>query len=133
MIGKRDINHPASKERITTQLYKYSQSEYREVFEPLIITGLHSILVDKFTCKEQEEKTKKAMRFIYVTDNKFRLPACADERSSVYEIPGNYTIYHLALENDNNYMNYGIFANGLLVESCSKKVLKDFSEMTLIE
>jgi hypothetical protein len=70
---------------------------------------------------------------IYVTDGKYRLPACADPRASVYEIQGTYTIYHLALENDNYYMNYGIYANGLLVETCSKRYLKELANMTLIE
>ena len=56
-----------------------------------------------------------------------------DLRSTIYEIPGSHTIYHIALENDNYYMNYGIYANGLLVETCSKRYLKEFSGMTLIE
>ena len=133
MIGKREIYHIASKDRIPDQLYKYSNSEYPEVFEPLIITGCHSILVDNFVSEEQKEKTIKMNGKIYVTDHKYRLPACADEKASVYEISGNYTIYHFALENDNYYMNYGIFANGLLVETCSKRYLKELSNMELIE
>jgi YVTN family beta-propeller protein len=133
MIGRRDIRHLASKERIKDQLYKCSQPEYPEVFEPLIITGCHSILVDYFTSKEQREKTNDVLGDIYVTDNKYRLPTCVDERASVYEISGDYTVYHIALENDDYYRNYGIFANGLLVESCSKRYLKELSNMTLIE
>ena len=61
------------------------------------------------------------------------LPACVDDRASVYETPGLYTIYHLALENENYLSNYGIYANGLLVETCSKRYLKELSNMTLIE
>jgi DNA-binding beta-propeller fold protein YncE len=133
MIGFRDIHHLASKERIKDQLYKCSQTEYPEVFEPLILTGCHSILVDDFTSNEQRDKVIEINGNTYVTDNKYRLPACADERAHVYEIPGNYTIYHVALENDDYYMNYGIFANGLLVESCSKRYLKELSNMQLIE
>ena len=117
MIGKRDIYHSASKERIKDQLYKCSQTEYPEVFEDLIITGCHSILVDGFTSDEQREKVIEVNGDIFGTDNKHRLPACADEKSSVYEIPGKYTIYHLALENENYFGNYGIYANGLLVET----------------
>ena len=132
MIGNRDVYHLASKERIKDQLYKCSQMEYPEVFEPLIISGSHSILVDEFTCKEQREKTNKVLGDIFITDDKYRLPACADERTSVYEIPGYYTVYHMALENDDYYENYGIFANGLLVESCSKRYLKELSNMVLI-
>jgi len=37
------------------------------------------------------------------------------------------------LENDNYYTNYGVYANGLLVETSSKRYLKELSEMTLIE
>jgi hypothetical protein len=133
LIGKREIHHPALKERIKDQLYQCSQQEYEEVFEPLIITGCHSILVDDFVSNEQREKVIEVNGNTYVTDRKYRLPACADPRASVYEIPGNYTIYHLALENDDYYMNYGIYANGLLVETCSKRYLKELSNMELIE
>jgi hypothetical protein len=133
MIGKREIYHPALQERIKDQLYKCSKNEYPEVFEDLIVTGCHCILVDNFVDEEQREKTIKLLSKIYVTDNKYRLPACLDDRSSVYEIPSTYTIYHLALENENYYENYGIYANGLLVETCSKRYLKELSNMKLIE
>lgn len=132
MICKRDIYHNALEERIKDQLYKCSQSEYPEIFEDLIITGCHSILVDDFK-EDEREKTIEILKNIYVTDNKYRLPSCVDMRSSVYEIPGKYTIYHLALENNDYYMNYGIYANGLLVETCSKRYLKELSNMILIE
>lgn len=133
MIGKKEIYHLGSEERIKDQLYKCSSREYPEVFEDLIITGCHSLLVDSFTNEEQKEKVIKVNGNTYVTDGKYRLPACADEKASVYELPGNYTIYHLALENDDYYMNYGIYANGLLVETCSKRYLKELSNMNLIE
>ena len=133
MIGKREIYHPASSERIKDQLYKCSKSEYPEIIEDLVITGCHCILVDNFTNDEQKQKVIEINKKIYITDNKYRLPACADLRASVYETSGSYTIYHLALENDNYYMNYGIYANGLLVETCSKRYLKELSNMTLIE
>ena len=133
MIGKRDIYHIVSQERNKEQLYKCSHNEYPEVFEDLIITGCHAILVDNFVDEEQRQETIEILGKIYVTNSKYRLPACADLRASVYEIPGTYTIYHLALENDNYYTNYGIYANGLLVESCSKRYLKELSNMSLIE
>ena len=132
IIGKRDIYHPASKERIKDQLYRCSKDKYPELFEELIITGCHGILVDNFKDSKQREKTIQVNGDIYVTDRKYRLPVCVDERSSVYEKPGNYTIYNLALDNDDYYMNYGIYANGLLVETCSKRYLKELSNMILI-
>jgi len=134
MIGKRDMNHPASQERIKNQLYKCSKDEYPELKEDLIITGCHSILVDSF---KTDEQIKKAIEVnedrLCVTDDKFRLPACVDDRASVYETQGEYTVYHLALENEDYFSNYGIYANGLLVETCSKRYLKELSGMDLIE
>jgi hypothetical protein len=53
--------------------------------------------------------------------------------ASVYEKEGIFTIYHFALENDDTRMNYGIYANELLVETCSKRYLKEISNMELIE
>ena len=128
MIGKRDIYHQA----VNDQLYKCSQDKYPEIFEDLVLTGCHCILVDDFKNEDQRNKTIKSTGKIYITDNKYRLPASVDDRTTVYDIPGPYTIYHLALENDDYYMNYGIYANGLLVETCSKRYLKELSNMTLI-
>jgi hypothetical protein len=133
MIGKRDIIHPASQERIKEQLYKCTKTNYPEIVEDLIITGCHCILVNDFINPEQREKTIKVNGRIFVTDKKYRLPACVDDKTVVFETPGTYTIYHFALENDNYYMNYGIYANGLLVETCSKRYLKEHSNMSLIE
>jgi hypothetical protein len=131
-IGKREIYNPALEDRIKQQLYQCSPEQYNELFEPLVLTGCHSILVEDLTL-EQRVKVKDVLGDIYATDNKARLPACLDERTSVYKKEGYYTIYHLALEHNDYYMNYGIYANGLLVESCSKRYLKELSNMELIE
>ena len=133
MIGKREICHPASKERMKDQLYKCGKEVFEEVFEDLIITGRHSLLVDSFSSAAEMANVIEVNGDTYVTDNKYRLPVCCDERACVYEVKGNYTIYHFALENADYYMNYGIYANGLLVESCSKRYLKELSGMILLE
>jgi len=41
-------------------------------------------------------------------------------------------IYHLALKHRDIYMNYGIYANGLLVESCSERNLRYLSNMRIL-
>jgi hypothetical protein len=133
MTGKRDIYHPSVQERIKNQLYKCSKEQYPELFEDLIITGCHSILVKEFASNEEKEKTIEINGNTYVTEKHYRLPACADERASVYEESGNYTIYHIALDNEDYYMNYGVYANGLLVETSSQRYLKELSGMELIE
>jgi surface protein len=133
MIGKKEIYHQASQERIKDQLYVCSKEKYPQVFEDLVITGCHSILVKNFKDDEQRDNTIKLTGHTYVTDRHYRLPACLDHRTNVYEKEGIYTIYHLALDHDNYYMNYGIYANGLLVETCSQRYIKELSEMTLID
>jgi len=131
MIGKKEIYHPANSKRIQNQLYKCSISKYEDLTEDLILTGCHSILIDGFKDDIQRERTREINKDIYVTDRKYRLPACVDDRTTVYETAGTYTIYHFALENDDYYMNYGIFANGLLVETCSKRYIKECSDMEM--
>ena len=133
MIGKRDIQHVACKDRIKDQLYNCSIAAFPELFEDLVITGCHSILVDNFVSDEQRQKTAEVNNNIYITGNKYRLPACVDDRTTVYANAGVHTIYHIALENEDYYMNYGVYANGLLVETCSRRYLKELSNMTLIE
>jgi hypothetical protein len=134
MIGKRKINHKATNERIKDQLYLCSPSEYSNVFGELVITGCHSILVKNFFSVEQKEKTMEHNKGrVFITDNHYRLPAFLDDRASVYEPAGTYTIYHFALENADYYMNYGVYANGLLVETCSQRYLKEIANITLIE
>jgi surface protein len=134
MIGKSPMYHKKTDKRRKEQLYRCSKEKFEEVFEDLIITGCHSILVDNFTSEKQREKAIETNNNrIFITDKKYRLPACVDERTSVYEKDGLYTIYHLALENDDYYMNYGIYANGLLVETCSKRYLTELSGMEIIE
>ena len=132
VLGKKTIYNSAVNVRIKDQLYKCCQNEYPELFEDLVITGSHSILVDELDATERE-MVIEVLGKIYITGNKYRLPVCVDKRSSVYEIPGNYTIYHIALENSDYYMNYGIYANGLLVETCSKRYLKELADMNLID
>jgi hypothetical protein len=132
MIGQKKMYHSADKKRIKDQLYRCSKYNYPDIFEDLVITGAHSILMDNFTSENQRTDTVNILGKIYVTDRKYRIPVCVDDRATVYETVGEYTIYHLALDNDDYYMNYGIYANGLLVETCSKRYLKELSGMTLI-
>jgi hypothetical protein len=131
-IGHSKIIQQSSEDRIKDQLYKCSTENFPEVFEDLVLTGCHCILVDKFKDEKEREEAKKINRVNannddddYITENKYRLPACVDERTTVYEVEGEHTIYHFALENDDYYMNYGVYANGLLVESTSKRFMDE--------
>ena len=100
------------------QLYTCSVNRFDDLFEDLVITGSHSILVFPITDKQKEDICG-LLGELYVTDHKYRLPACLDERCVVYPEEGDFTIYHFALEKECKLSNYGVFANGLLVETAS--------------
>jgi alpha-tubulin suppressor-like RCC1 family protein len=133
VIGKTNIKHEANQVRIPDQLYTYKQSESNNLNEDLVITGRHAILVDDFVSDEQRQDVIKLTGIIQKTDNKIHLPACVDNNSIVYETPGQYTVYHLALESEDKNTNYGIYANGLLVEACCEKYLKSRTTIEFIE
>jgi len=124
-IGKREIAHASSESRVPEQLYVCDPETYPDLFRPLVLTGCHSILVSEFPSEEAREKTRRINGDTYVTDGLWRLPACADPKTRVYGHPGDYTIYHVALKHANPDMNYGIYANGLLVESCSENHMNE--------
>ena len=133
MIGYSIIYHQGARDRRKDQLYVCTPAQYPEVVEDVVLTGSHAILVDEFTDDQQRNETKEVLTDIFLTDNYYRLPACVDARTRVYDQPGTYTIYHLALQHENYYMNYGIYANGLLVESCSRRYMKECSGMRFVE
>jgi len=135
VIKKKEIIHELNQNKIPDQLYKYVRetSGYNELTEDLIITGRHAILVDNFVSETQKDNVRKFSGTIIKTDNKYHLPACVDDNSIVYEISGKHTVYNLALQSDNENSHYGIYANGLLVESCSEKYLKNIITMENIE
>ena len=131
LVGKGIIQNPGTDERTENRLYKCSPSKYPQLTEDLYITGCHSILEFPLTDKQKED-TIKHLGKLFVTDKKYRLMACVDERAEPWNSEGAYTIWHFALENKDERMNYGVYANGgLLVETCPITTLKNKSNMTL--
>jgi len=116
IIGHDNIYNTANDNET---LYKLSTNNYLELDEDLYITGKHALLVDSLT-EEQKRDTIQTLGKIYITDDKYRLCACDDHKAEKCNDTNNYMVYHLALENEDRKMNYGIYVNGgLLVESCS--------------
>lgn len=123
IISHGIIENTDTNERIENRLYKLSKEKYPELTDDLFITGCHSILVTKLS-EIEREKTKKILGNIFVTDKKYRLMACVDERSEPWQSKGSFNIWHFALENQKN-TNYGVYANGkLLVETSFIDFLK---------
>jgi hypothetical protein len=117
VIGKNRINNLGDKSRIKDRLYKLSKNNYSELNEDLYLTGCHAILVNELS-DVQIEKIKSDLGRIFITEDKYRLPTYIDERSEPYEKESIFNIYHLALESNESNVNHGIYANGLLVETC---------------
>jgi hypothetical protein len=133
LLGKSTIQNLGNDERIENRLYKCSPSKYPQLKDDLYITGCHSILEFHITDKQKEDTINHLGR-LFVTDKKYRLIACVDDRAEPWNSAGTYTIWHFALENCNKKMNYGVYANGgLLVETCSICFLKTMSNMEHIE
>lgn len=130
-IGHSKIYNPANKLPSKNRLYKCSKDQYPELEEDLILTGCHSILTDNLT-DDQRIKLKEYTGDVYVTEKKYRLIACLDERAEPYEVEGVHNIWHFCLENKDKYMNYGCYANGLLVETTSIRMMYELSGMEFV-
>ena len=154
-LGHSKIYNPGSDKRFGNRLFKLDKDNYPELEEDLMITGNHSILVDSLENKTKEslftqfankglnkEVENKLNEFlernyseIYAIDDKYGLMAHMDPKAEPYTEEGTFNIWHLALESPDgdDTRNYGIYANGLLVEACSKSFLVEKSGMELVE
>ena len=118
LIGSRNIIGNNSETNKINHLYKCK--DVMDGFGPLIITGGHSILVDSLN--EQEKSIQKKYGFESMIEDKHLLLAmvCDKFEQIIPETNEIQTVYHLVLENSDDEKNYGIWANGILSESCSK-------------
>jgi len=114
------ISNPKDTHRTQNRLYICNPFQYDDLKESLIMTGCHSILTDTITDVQRTLMTENVGQ-IYVTDDKYRLMTMYDDRAQPYTEEGDHVIWHLCLDHHDREMNYGIYANGLLVESCSER------------
>ena len=132
VLGKGTIKNSGTSERTENRLYKCSPSKYPALTSELFITGCHSILEFPIT-KKQEEDLLRHNGKLFVTDKKYRLMAFLDERAEPWESEGTYTIYHFALEDPDDGINFGVYANGgLLVETAAIRTLKNRTNITIL-
>jgi hypothetical protein len=117
LIGKNImINDPTG---LYKCMYKMEKTETNGLIEDLIITGGHSILVDKL--KDLEEEILKGFGFVQTIDDKQLLLACVSKDFVKLEDNTLYTYYHFILENNgNDNERFGVWANGILTETSSK-------------
>uniref|UniRef100_A0A6C0L9K5 Hedgehog/Intein (Hint) domain-containing protein n=1 Tax=viral metagenome TaxID=1070528 RepID=A0A6C0L9K5_9ZZZZ len=123
ILGSGKVQNPGHDERIEKRLYKCSPENYSELVKDVYLTGRHAILVDNLTTAEFET-TMQTLGKIYTTDDACRLLTWIDERAKPWASIGSYTVWNIALEHDKSDMNYGVYASGLLVESCSIYIMQ---------
>ena len=87
LLCKGTIQNPGNDERIENRLYKCSTSKYPQLKDDLYITGCHSILEFPITEKQKEDTIKHLGR-LFITDKKYRLMACVDERAEPWNSNG---------------------------------------------
>lgn len=119
-IAFKTLENPSSEERIANRLYCLSPSAYPALKSELYLTGCHSILEDTITDTQAKTMTEYLGK-LFSTDEKLRLTAMADERAVPYTKKETCRVWHICLEHFDEEMNYGIYANGLLVESCCER------------
>ena len=130
-IGRKTLPNPANDPDKRNRLYRFPKSMSKNMIADLCITGEHCVLY-KDLSPILKSRVHKHMGDIYITEYQYRVPACLDERATAYTGTKAVTIWHFALESDNIYYNYGVYANGLLVESCSIQYLTELSNMELV-
>jgi hypothetical protein len=124
IIGSSKVYNSGNNERVLNRLYRLPKANYPSLKEDLIMTGGHCSLIDIIPSYELRQKLIEKQGDIFLTEGKYRLPALLDEKAIPYEEEGTFTIWNFALENKDQNSNYGIYANGLLVESGFHKSIK---------
>jgi hypothetical protein len=128
LIGHSILSNSTTETRIRDSLYKCSRAQYPELIGDLYITGNHSILVHELSEKQRAELGEN----VYTTEGEYRLPAWLDMRAERFRESGEFRIWHFALEHHDYYMNYGVYANGLLVESTSLRFMNELAGMVFV-
>lgn len=121
LMGTSTIRNPGGSERVRNRLYVYPK-------ENLVLTGGHSVLLDDVS-GDQLNCIKRSFGGLFFTEGKIRLMAMDDETAEPYLTKGNFPIYNFVLEAPNENTNYGVYANGKLVESSFPYWVKKMNAM----
>jgi DNA-binding transcriptional MerR regulator len=116
----------------------YIMKNKNNLIKDLYVTGSHAILKDKLSEVENKKMTRlleniKEYKYNRLLDGKEKVIACFDNNFEQHNEQGYFNIYHIVLENNGDVeKNYGIYANGLLVESTNEKTMKKDIDIELI-
>lgn len=119
-IGKMQVTNSSS----NPILYQHFKNN-------LVLTKDHSILLPDFETVEQKEKVVEYMHYPHVTQALVRIPAFLALEFSKYEVEGEYTVYHIALDDEDADVNFAMYANYVLVETCQKSIIDKMESIIL--
>ena len=130
-IGRGTVQNPADDPDKKNRLYGFRDAKGRH--PTLYLTGEHCLLYKKSEISEAKRReVREHMGDDYITETFHRVPACLDEKREAYRGHGPATIWHFALEHNNLYNNYAVWANGILVETCSIDFLTKKARLELV-
>ena len=115
-ITASEIEHTGEKEikgEENKSLFILKKEDFAALREDLVLTGDHQLLVD-----DLESARQGGIDSFMKIEGKFGLRAYKEKKAKIYEIPGKYTVYDIAI----GKRVYGMYANGLLVSSGIKKL-----------
>ncbi len=112
LIGKRTM---VNSKDLLKSMFIWKKNDNNNLIEDLIVTGGHSILVDKIN--DEDIIYQNRFRPLTMLDDKILELACNDKDFVQIDDEDLYTYYHICLENNDMNVNYGIWANGILTES----------------
>ena len=158
VVGYTCIHNKEINDVLIENLYKCTKEKYPELTEDLYLTGGHGILMNDNDFNIQTLSTAQIIQLAFKDstccgksnimhlllremiknrekcrkiDDLWCVEAYKDMRADRFSINGNYNIWNIALDSNNDDISYGIYANGLLVETASKNFMKKESGMVL--
>jgi len=112
-----------------TCMYRLPKNTIKNQTDDLIVTGGHAICVDSLTSEQLRLQSQWWVNGISQIDDKFRLLSSLDSRFEKITENKQFTYYHLILEGHQE--RYGIYANGVLSETCTPKVFEKYNFMNI--
>lgn len=120
-IGKGEMLNSHADPRYS--MYKLPKTG--DMIDDLLVLGGHSILVDSFESEEVEKECATILGITPRLEDKCLLLAMSSPHFTKMPEGEKYTYYHLVLDNTGNeFVHYGIWANGVLSETCSKETFE---------
>jgi hypothetical protein len=110
--------------RFGKSLYRMNKNE--TMTSDLIITGMHSIMVDDLG--DYEPENTKRLGSVKMIDGKYLLLSALSRDFTMLDDKDDHSVYHFCLDGDGDEdARYGVYANGVLCETPSRAMLNKYS------